>query len=424
MHTKENIVASFQSILSHKLRSALTLLGIIIGVFAVITMYSAVDGMKKMVMDNMESMGWNNSLMVFSSEDNGSTSTKSSQRFWRFMYMRRSTQPLTFDDYTDLNNIVKSKYAYGMIERWQRVLKGEELDWTQVRAVNNDYFISKTYPIKKGRYFNRLEDMEALKVCIVGPGFVQEYDPDLKLGDTVKMGEIRYRVIGILAQDQLNQMSGMNFNNWERRRDLRAFYIPLSTAARYLSNDGSLDYIYFQAYGDHDFSLMKTAVRQNLLKLHNMSHDFQFNDVGAVMFKISGEIKDIMKKLNITLSTIASISLIVGGIGLFSTLLISISERMKEIGIRKSIGATDHDIFFLFISESIILAMIAAFIGALLSSLVIMMISNALHQNFIIPVQGVLIGFGFSLLIGILSGAYPAVRASKIDPITAIYFND
>jgi len=423
MHLKENILSSFQNILTHKLRSALTLLGIIIGVFAVITMYSAVNGMKSMVMKNMEKLGWNNSIILYPAEDSGSTSTISS-RHRRFMYINRKRRPLSFDDYEVLSNQVNYRYSYGMIQRWLRSVQGDETDWVRVNATNNDFFDSKTYTLSEGRYFNKLENSDALKVCILGSEYAKDnYNGDA-IGKLLKAGDQRYRIIGVLAADNINAAAGMDFNRWERMRDLQAVYIPLSTAARYLTNESAIDYVYFQAYGDNDFAVMKTSIRQTMMRQHNMAHDFQFNDVGAMMFKITDELNDLMKKLNITLSTIASISLIVGGIGLFSTLLISISERMKEIGIRKSIGATENDIFFLFISESIILALIAASIGTLLSNGVIYFIGKALLQDFTVPVQGVVIGFSFSLLIGILSGAYPAYKASRINPITAIYFND
>jgi putative ABC transport system permease protein len=422
MHLRENVSSSLQNIFQHKLRSALTLLGIVIGVFAVITMFSAVNGIKSLVMKNMEQLGWNNSLILYPTEASNSTSTISS-RHRRFMYINRSRQPLSFGDYEALSREVATRYTYGMIQRWERVVKDNKMEWLRLNATNNDFFYSKTYDLAEGRYFNRLEDSEAFKVCILGSGFARNHFPNGGLGEFVKIGNLRLKVIGILSEDKLNSM-GMDFNRWERTRDLEAVYIPLSTAARYLSNDQAIDYIYFQSHSDEDFPVMKTHIRQNMLRQHSMSHDFQFNDVGAFMFKITDELKDLMKKLNLTLSTIASISLIVGGIGLFSTLLISISERMKEIGIRKSIGAKESDIFLLFLSESIILALIAASLGTLFSKLVIMIISSMLKQSFELPWQGLVLGFGFSIMIGIISGSYPAYKASKINPITAIYFND
>lgn len=428
MNISESIASSFRNIFDHKLRSALTLLGITIGVFSVITMFSAVDGIKEMVMSNMEKMGWNNSLILYPSESGNSTQTVTS-RHRRFMYINRKANPLSFDDYLHLQKNIKSRYSYGMIEEWKRAVSNKKhvskrSNWIRIKATNNDFFFSKNYFVNEGRYFNTIESRDALKVCILGSNYAKEHFPDGALGKWIKAGDLRFKVIGILGEDLLNSKTGFDFNRWERQHDLRAVYIPLSTAARYYTQDQAINYIYFQAYGQGDFAIMKNNIRQNLLKLHNMSHDFKFNDVGSFIFKITDELKDLMKKLNITLSTIASISLIVGGIGLFSTLLISISERMKEIGIRKSIGATEADVFLLFLSESIILALLAATIGTLLSKAVVMIVSSTIDQQFELPLQGVLIGFGFSIFIGFLSGAYPAFKASKINPITAIYFND
>ncbi len=214
----------------------------------------------------------------------------------------------------------------------------------------------------------------------------------------------------------------MNFNTWQRQRDLEAVYIPLSTGAKYLKSNNSIDYIYLQAENEHDYSVMKNTARQSLLVNHNMGHDFSFNNIGALMLNITKEINEMMKKWNITLSAIASISLIVGGIGLFSTLLISINERMKEIGIRKSIGATDRDIFLLFILEAITLSLLGAFVGILLSTLLVKVITLALKFSFPVPIEGILLGLAFSLFIGFASGIYPAYKASKIDPIKAIYY--
>jgi putative ABC transport system permease protein len=147
-------------------------------------------------------------------------------------------------------------------------------------------------------------------------------------------------------------------------------------------------------------------------------------DIGDMILKITSEINKFMDKWNITLIAIASISLIVGGIGLFSTLLISIQERMTEIGIRKSIGATEQDIFFYFIFEALALAFTGAVIGVILAWILITLIASAIKFPLYLPMQGVVVGIGFSLLIGFLSGLYPAWKATGIDPIQAIYYRE
>jgi putative ABC transport system permease protein len=420
MHLSDSLGSSLQNIFTHKLRSSLTLLGIVIGVFAVVTMFSSVYGLKKMITEKMEDMGWNNSLIIYPSS--GEDSSRQTRRPFRFRYIRRQAKPLTFSDYLMLRRETTPKSIYGYINTYGKFNFEQKEDWIRLNATNNEFFSNKTYVLEKGRFFNHFEESNSEKVCIIGYHFAEKYfkhtDP---LGKIITVGQLRYKIIGVLGEDILN-MPGMDFNRWERYHDLNAVYIPLSTGARYLRNDNAIDYIYIQAHDGASFWSLKSQVTQKLLAKHSMARDFSFNDVGAMMYQITNEIGEMMKKWNITLSAIASISLIVGGIGLFSTLLISINERMKEIGIRKSIGATNRDILFLFLIESIILALIGSLIGVLGSAFVIQIIAKVLKFDFLIPIQGVLLGIGFAFAIGLISGLYPSIKASRIDPIKAIYY--
>ena len=157
---------------------------------------------------------------------------------------------------------------------------------------------------------------------------------------------------------------------------------------------------------------------------HNMTESFTFVEEPEEILKFTQQLDEMLVKWNTILMAIASVSLFVGGIGLFSTLLISISERMNEIGIRKSVGASNFDIFALLLSEAIILTLIGASIGIGIAKIVVVLISTAVKLPLTIPIQGVLIGVAFALLIGILSGLYPAYKASKVNPIEAVYYFD
>ena len=129
-----------------------------------------------------------------------------------------------------------------------------------------------------------------------------------------------------MDDDNLNK-KGFDFNSWERKRDLNAVYIPLSTASKYLRFGNAIDHIYAQSTDAESFQQMKNDITHVLLAEHRMAHDFSFNDIGATMLKVTKEIKEMMNKWSITLMIIAGISLFVGGIGLFSTLLISIAKE-------------------------------------------------------------------------------------------------
>lgn len=423
MQISENIASSLQSIFSHKFRSFLTLLGIIIGVFAVVTMFSAVYGLKTILKSNMEGLGFNNSVMIYPSDGQNSRQQRRSKRF-RFRYINRGAKPLTMEDFTLLQGEIDAKYAYGMVEGWHRYYVNEKENWLQLRATNNSFFETQTYKLKDGRLFNKFELNNATRVCVVGFNFANKYYPGSNaIGEDITVAGSRFKIIGVLGNDELNK-SGMNFNSWQRQQDLRAVYIPLSTGARYFRTNNAIDYIYMQAYDEDSYLPMKTRITQTLLAAHSMAHDFSFNDVGAMIVTITKELTEKMKKWNITLFAIASISLIVGGIGLFSTLLISINERMAEIGIRKSIGATGADIFLLFLIESVTLALMGAFIGIFTSSLLVKFLGSLMKADLPVPIQGVLLGIGFSVLIGIISGLYPSIKASRIDPIKAIYYSE
>lgn len=422
MHLNDAFRSSLQSIINHKLRSFLTLTGIVIGVLAVVTMFSSVYALKSLVKNNMEGMGWNNSIIVSTRVEQDNSRTRK-----RVTYHKtpRNAQQLNYEDFLALRSTLDAKVIYGMIE-YQSLYRIKNKD-TQVslKGTNREYFITKTYPLKSGRYFNRYEEENALPVIVLGYYFAQEQFGNANpIGRKISIGKDRYQVIGVLDKDKLSQKNGMDFGGWERKNDLKSVFIPLKYASIYLTSNRIVHYVYLQAKDDAAYPVLKTQLRQLLMARHSMYQNFTFQDVGTMLMNITNEIEKNMKKWNITLFAIASISLIVGGIGLFSTLLISIQEKMLEIGVRKSIGATESDIFFYFIFEAIVLATLGALLGIMLASLALMGMQAALKFPMPMPYQGMALGLTFSILIGFVSGLYPALKASNIDPIKAIYYFD
>ena len=439
MHFRDALTSSLQTIVSHKFRSFLTLLGIIIGVTSVVAMFSSVNGVKIIIDEQISQMGWDNTLVI--------TSTTSSRTQWvRGMYVApqartasRRSKPLTYQDFEALQAEVDAKYKYGMIETWfmkprsaSNTSTGGRIvitssgwgSWNRIRATNIDFFESNTYPLQAGRFFNAFEMSRAEKVCIVGPNFSSEdFEGKDPLEQYYTAGNHRFKIIGVLAEDPLDSDSRFfNFNSWQRNWDLSAIYIPLKTGAVYYRQNMSLDNITLQANDTESFQVMQSRAHQVLLARHDMEKDFAFQDIGSQALEITSQVEEMMQKWSITLLVIASVSLVVGGIGLFSTLLISINERMMEIGVRKSIGAKDSDIFFYFIMEALTLSFLASSIGIIFGILITMGLGVAIKVNVPISIVSVYIGFGFALVIGFLSGLYPALRAAGINPIQAIYY--
>ena len=422
MHLNDAFRSSLQSIFTHKLRSFLTLTGIVIGVLAVVTMFSSVYALKTLVKTNMEGMGWNNSIIITPSTGEDSNANNRNIRFRR---PQENVQMLNYSDYLALKQAIKTKVIYGMIENSSLYKIGNKDVQVTLRGTDRVYFQNKTYLLKSGRYFNRYEETHDLPVVILGYYFAQEQFGDTNpVGRMISLGSYRFLIIGVLDKDKLNRRNGMDFGNWERRNDLKAVYVPLTFATTYLTPNHTIHYIYLQAPDSTSYPLMRTQVRQLLLARHSMYQNFSFQDIGDVLLKVNKEINDNLGKWNVTLFAIASISLIVGGIGLFSTLLISIQEKMMEIGVRKSIGATESDIFFYFIFEAITLAVMGALLGIGLAGLTLLGMQALLKIPMPLPIQGMALGMAFSIIIGFVSGLYPALKASNIDPIKAIYYFD
>ena len=423
MNIKDGINSAFQSIFSHKLRSLLTLTGIVIGVLAVVTMFSSVYAIKALIKKNMEGMGWDNSIIIFPGSGNIDLETGKTRS--KIRRAKQNVPPLNYDDYLALKEKLNYKCIYGTISQHSLYRVGNKINNIILRATEVEFFQNKSYPISKGRYFNAYEAENNIPVAVLGYHFAEEYFKDKDpIGQVLVLGSQRFTIVGVLASDVLNTGNGMNFDPWQREWDLKAVYIPLKYGATYLSPARMIHQIYIQSNSSEDYAKVKNEARQILLARHNMYPNFQFMDIGDMILNITQEINKFMDKWNVTLIAIASISLIVGGIGLFSTLLISIQERMTEIGIRKSIGATEQDIFFYFIFEALALAFIGAILGVVLAWILIVLIAKGINFPLYLPVQGVAVGIGFSLLVGFLSGIYPAWKATGIDPIQAIYYHE
>ncbi len=423
MNIKDGINSAFQSIFSHKLRSLLTLTGIVIGVLAVVTMFSSVYAIKALIKKNMEGMGWDNSIIIFPGSGNIDLETGKTRS--KIRRAKQNVPPLNYDDYLALKENLNYKCIYGTISQHSLYRVGNKINNIILRATEVEFFQNKSYPISKGRYFNAYEAENNIPVAVLGYHFAEEYFKDKDpIGQVLVLGSQRFTIVGVLASDVLNTGNGMNFDPWQREWDLKAVYVPLKYGATYLSPARMIHQIYIQSNSSEDYAKVKNEARQILLARHNMYPNFQFMDIGDMILNITQEINKFMDKWNVTLIAIASISLIVGGIGLFSTLLISIQERMTEIGIRKSIGATEQDIFFYFIFEALALAFIGAILGVVLAWILIVLIAKGINFPLYLPVQGVAVGIGFSLLVGFLSGIYPAWKATGIDPIQAIYYHE
>lgn len=411
MNLTENIRLAFGSLRANKLRAILTMLGIIIGVAAVITLVSVGEGVQDVVISEFEGLG-NNLLFVIPGRADANQFPGATPRV-----------DLTNDDYLALADplnvpdLVRVAPTYG---RPAIVTRGGEETRTTVTGTTPDYTaIRDFYPIL-GDFFTDHDVTSATRVAVLGQSVYEQLFPDgdLPIGQTIRINNVNFRVIGLMEEK-----GGSEFNDQDD-----VILVPLNTAQRRLfparRPDGEfrVDQILAQVISeerqDAAIAEMTLALRQSRGIEFRDEDDFTILSQAEVV----GALGQITGVLTTFLGVIAGISLLVGGIGIMNISLVSVTERTREIGLRKALGARRSHILQQFLIETTVLSTIGGALGVLLGVGLAQLInaSGVLTAN--ITADSVLLGLGFSIMVGIFFGVYPARRAARLQPIEALRY--
>lgn len=391
----------------NKMRSILTSLGIIIGVSAVIIMLAVGSGASKKIAKDMESMG-SNLLMV------RSASAKTGG-----VRMGSGTKPtLTLKDAIAIAEKCRGVMAVAPYSSQTNQLTYGNQNWsTTVGGTTESYFMIRNYEIDSGRGFMPEDNKNSTKVAVIGQTVSTELFGDVDpIGKTIRVGNIPFKVIGLLKS---KGSSGMG----QDQDDL--IFIPITTAQRKVFGTdfpGTVNMIAVKAHNDEVISLTEQDITELLQKRHNIGknqeNDFEIRNLA----EMQETIKSTTKTMSLLLGAIAGVSLIVGGIGIMNIMLVSVTERTKEIGIRMAIGAKASDIRIQFLIESFLLSMIGGLIGVALGIIGAHLMHALAGMNIAITASSLLLSLGFSAAIGIGFGYYPAYKASLLNPIDALRY--
>ncbi len=401
------------NLLLHKLRSLLTMLGMIFGVAAVVSMLSIGAGAQQKVMAFIEQLGVRNLIIEAKESTDYDTHNK----------IRRTSPGLTFQDYrviqANLGGIVASTPRKRFIP--SKVFPKPQMDLPVLFGVEPSYVRIAGLRAVDGRFFDAEENREARPICVLGEGAKASlFGPTAAVGQYVKVDEQWLHVVGVVGPQlspgaDVAGLSAQDLNN--------LIYVPLLTAINRLEDNKSelhdeIDGIYLRMADAALIPGSAELVRGILNASHRGAPDFSV----IVPAELLAEQRRTERLFNIVMVAIASISLLVGGIGIMNIMLVSVTERTREIGVRMAVGATEQDVRMQFLSEALVLSLLGGSVGVLVGVAGSVAVSSMLEWPTRIPPDSVALAVLFSAAVGVFFGYYPAHKAAHLDPIEALRY--
>jgi putative ABC transport system permease protein len=390
------LLLAFREIRRHILRSFLTTLGIIIGVAAVITMVTLGRGVTKDIEEQISSLG--------------------SNVFFVFPVQTDRGPPRPFDE-RDVeavrDQIAGVNFVAGQVERSVTAIYNGQ-DWrTRVEGVNNEFLDARGIEIDEGRRFTEAEEQAGANVCIVGPTVREEMflASESPVGERMRLDSVSCQVIGVFASRGAVGGSGDDDNS---------VFMPLTNVQRRFTGNDDIGYMVVAYDPSYSSAAMTRALvdlmRERRVLLEGQSNDFDIVDTA----QINETVASTVGTLTVMVAAIAAISLVVGGVGIMNIMLVSVTERTREIGIRLAIGALAREVQLQFLTEAVVLCCFGGLIGILLGFALSFGLSSAFGLSYVFDPFINVLSFVISALIGIVFGYFPARRASQLDPIEAL----
>ncbi len=390
------------SLKSNKTRAALTILGVVIGVAAVLSMIAIAEGTHRRMKKEMESLG-SNLLLVLPG-----AATQSGARMGS-----GGVTTLVYDDVLATEKLDTVQGAIPVVRKVVQAVYGN-LNWaTSVIGTTPAYETVREWTVKDGRYFTQQEMESQAKVCVIGKTIVENLfiyeDP---IGKTIRLNRLPFTVVGVL-EEKGSSPQGQDQDD--------VILIPLYTAQRKIIG---ITYITAMLVKAKEGRLndaqqdVEILLRQRHRIPEREENDFTIRNLTEIL----GMIKSASDTMGWMLGTVASVSLIVGGIGIMNIMLVSVTERTREIGLRRALGAKRRDIKRQFLIEALVLCGFGGLVGVLFGLISIFLLSSLGGWEFALPLWAVLLSFLFSIIVGVIFGLYPANKASIVEPIVALRY--
>ena len=410
MNVKESLSVGWQGLFSHKLRSLLTILGIIFGVSAVIAMLSIGEGAKQEALEQIQLMGMNNILI----QDAGLEGEELAEA------REAQSRGLSLADAEALQEICPGLEAVTVQkEEDLKIRWGSQTAQATIVGTEPDYPWVMNFIVERGSFIGHSDMEEYRRICIIGNAIKRELFPfQDPVGQRVKIGDSWFSIIGLMEGKGIAAGKAGAISVRDLNRDV---YVPISTALKRFTREpleSEVDQITVKVSEAEKIRETANIIKQILDRRHHGVEDYQII-IPEELLKASQRTQRIF---NIVMGAIAGISLLVGGIGIMNIMLATVLERTREIGVRRAMGARQRDILGQFLIEAVVLSVSGGLIGIILGFVMTKMIVLYAGWTTVVSFGAIILAFGVSASVGMIFGIYPAQKAAKLDPIEALRY--
>ena len=403
----EAVRTSLAEIWAHKLRSLLIFIGVMLGAAAVVINITIIEGVKVMVWAGIKGLGFDGVIFVSGRAPEDDIERKK-QGFSRGL--RLSDAAVLLDGSEKLEYVAAVRLTEAVVSA-----RGIERR-VRVYGVTPSYGQVHDRHVSAGRWLDANDQSEVRRVAVLGVDLAERlFGVDEPVGKDVRIGSASFRVVGVEAR-----LGNQFANSGWVRREMQGVLIPLSAFRAHVQGGENITILSVKTVDVDNLGAVKSEVERLVRRAHHGINDFEVENIADEILKAEKEVRVLLRNWTIVLSVIAGISLLVGGVGIYSVLKISLAERLYELGLRKAMGASDGAILLQFLVESTTLSVLGALIGCVLATALTVALSGQFEAGLPLSPFGLALGIGFAVATGLFAGFFPSLAASRLTPVEAL----